>query len=515
MRTSRESLSELVTAMPLPLAVTGILWGTSANPVTAGQGVLSFLIALITWMSYRRWARSSRHEVPLFPLICTAYWIAYGVPLFWGDPMLMTASGPRYPSQETRTLAMLVAVLGVSALGLGLSIGTASLYVPKSTLVAQRLGGSRWYLYILVALGTVLNFFSGSAYVFGEGMRQAILIGSNTVPVVAFCMLFRSYMRGEHHPLDKIVIAIYCLSRGIAGISSGWLATAASLVLIILIMLWQAGRRFRALPLLSLGLFVLFFQASKDEFRRQYWYSSYESSTLERVSYWTEQSAVTWHDALTDSSGNRARELAYRSLRRFDLLGQTANVLDLTPDTVPYQYGKLYSYLWVTLVPRLLWPNKPSMSEANRFYQVEYGLTAERDLEGVSIAVGVLAESYINFGWFGVFGVMFLIGAALDLFRRVLLAPNAGEFLNCLGLAMVPTLVIVESQLAGYFGGTIQTIVLTMVIFFPVLSFVKRDQVAVGRSRGPARSGLIRRGLVPNTNQVASPSRAGNIVTPR
>jgi hypothetical protein len=477
MRDSRESLKELLASLPVPLAVTGILWATSANVVTATQGVISFLLALIAWMSARRWAHLSRREVPLFPLIATAYWVAYGLPLFWGDPALSGTFGLRYPSDQARTLALLMALAGVSALALGMRVGTGWLYVPETTLVARRIGTSRWYLYILVLIGTVLNMFAGSAYFFGEGMRQTVLILSNTVPIVAFCMLFRSYLRGEHHQLDGIAIALFCVSRAVAGLSSGWLGTAATLIVIVLVMLWQAGRRFRVLPMVLLAGFILFFQVSKEDFRRQYWYSSYESTMLERVVYWIQGSSTIWQEAFTDPNGDTARELAYKSLRRFDLLPQAANVIELTPSVVPYQYGRLYSYLWVSLVPRVLWANKPSISEANRFYQVEYGLTAERDLEGVSIAVGVLAEAYISFGWFGVIGIMFLIGLLLDTFRRVFLAPNAGDFLNCLGLAMLPTLIVVESQMAVYVGGTVQTVVLTMLAFFPVLSFIKRDQV--------------------------------------
>ena len=76
----------------------------------------------------------------------------------------------------------------------------------------------------------------------------------------------------------------------------------------------------------------------------------------------------------------------------------------------------------VTWIPRFLWPDKPSVNEANQFYQVAYGLTAEEELAGVSIAVGYLAESFINFGWFGVVGVMFTIGVFFDFYQKTFVA---------------------------------------------------------------------------------------------
>jgi hypothetical protein len=38
------------------------------------------------------------------------------------------------------------------------------------------------------------------------------------------------------------------------------------------------------------------------------------------------------------------------------LLQQTANLMEFKPGRVPYQQGRLYSYIGITLIPRFLWP---------------------------------------------------------------------------------------------------------------------------------------------------------------
>ena len=136
-----------------------------------------------------------------------------------------------------------------------------------------------------------------------------------------------------------------------------------------------------------------------------------------------------------------------------------------------FQYGKTYSYLAITLIPRFIWPDKPSVNDANRFYQVAYGITTSEDLDSVSIAVGFLVESFINFGWFGDAFVMFLIGMILGLFERVLLAGGAGMLFNGIGMSMVFLLTAAELQAAQYIGGLIQPMVLALVIFAPVVRF--------------------------------------------
>jgi hypothetical protein len=113
----------------------------------------------------------------------------------------------------------------------------------------------------------------------------------------------------------------------------------------------------------------------------------------------------TWGGAVR-SETRILRRLSPPGFERMYLLSQVAHVLDVTPADVPFQGGQTYAFVAVTLVPRFLWPDKPSVNDANRFYQRAYGLTAERQLAGVSIAVGVLGEAFINFGWPGVIVMM-------------------------------------------------------------------------------------------------------------
>ncbi len=123
----------------------------------------------------------------------------------------------------------------------------------------------------------------------------------------------------------------------------------------------------------------------------------------------------------------------------------------------------------VTWIPRFLWPDKPSVNEANQFYQVAYGLTAEEDLNAVSIAVGFLAESFINFGWFGVVGIMFHMGVFFDFYRKKFLTPASGVLMNAIGMILLGQLLSLEFQIAQYFGGIVQQIILALIVMLPVI----------------------------------------------
>jgi hypothetical protein len=89
-------------------------------------------------------------------------------------------------------------------------------------------------------------------------------------------------------------------------------------------------------------------------------------------------------------------------------------------------------------------------------------------LNGVSIAVGYLPESYINFGWFGPPVVMFCVGIFLGLFDRVFLQSGSGLLLNSIGVALLPQLLPVESQLAQYIAGFAQQAAIALITLAPM-----------------------------------------------
>ena len=190
---------------------------------------------------------------------------------------------------------------------------------------------------------------------------------------------------------------------------------------------------------------------------------------MERVAFWAQNSFDKWNEALSDSSGEAFRRALNPSVSRVSLLNQSANVVEQTPSVVPYQYGSLYSYMFVTWIPRFIWPDKPSVSEANQYYQVAYGLTSEDDLGKVSISVGLLTEGFMNFGWPGVVGIMFLAGIFFDFYQRTFLSTTSGALMTAIGVILLPQFLAVESQMAQYVGGIVQEVLVTLVVMLPII----------------------------------------------
>ena len=83
-------------------------------------------------------------------------------------------------------------------------------------------------------------------------------------------------------------------------------------------------------------------------------------------------------------------------------------VMQWTPSKVPYWGGESYAALPFLLIPRALWPDKPSRHIWNKFGKA-YGYLSEDDNQ-TSVAVSFLAEGYMNFGLTGMYVISIIVG---------------------------------------------------------------------------------------------------------
>lgn len=466
----------MLQALWLPVVGTAFLWLTRAQEVNFIQGLMAFILLLLPWMSYVRWRIGSRESLPLFAFIASMYWIYYAVPLFWGERIISEIHAPigRELPEESFTLSMVLVVAGVCALWAGMNGRIGAMLAPKRIPQIVESNPRLTYVRFVLLLGALFSFFEAAINALGPGGRQALGILISTVPMLAFAILFRRHLRGESTKADKLLLFTYFVLRALSGLSSGWLGVLMSIVIIAAAIYVVERRKMPRTAIIFVVVVTLFFQVGKEEFRKVYWRENQQASQIERATFWLQTSLDKWEGVVTKPSAETFREAINPSVSRVSLLVQTANVIDQTPSVVPYQYGRLYSYLAITLIPRFIWPDKPSVNEANQFYQVAYGLTDEDELGGVSISVGVLTEGFMNFGWLGVVGVMFVLGVFFDFYQKTFLSISSGLLMGCIGLVLLMQFLSIESQMAQYLGGILQQILLMLVAMLPLIQLGTR-----------------------------------------
>lgn len=473
-----------------PAVITLLLWISSPNQIALAQGIAAFLLLLFAWWSYWRWRQSGHRGLPLLSGVMAMYWLYFGLQLFWGD---RKAPDWRHIGRTVGDAAisetMLLVLCGVFCLWLGSISKLGRRVAPRGlpeisfSWKAMTVG----YLQGIAVVGTVMSRYD--TLVEDEGLRQVMSIIESTVSITAIVILLRRVLEGKAGQFEKIMLSMVLVFRIVMGISSGWMGSAVALILVCAAVYLQKRRKLPLTALACLLPYVLFFQAGKAEFRRAFWYSEMQASEIEKVEYWVDASLKRWERALDDPSGAGVAGLLALSLSRTSLLTHSANVLELTPSVVPYQYGRLYSYLAVSLIPRYFWPDKASVSDANRFYQVAYGVTRESDLGHISIAVGVLTEGYINFSWWGTAAVMFLVGVLLDFWNETFLTRSGSLLAAGIGIALIPQLLMVETQMAQYVSGLVQQVLLTFLVLLPIVRWRKSVAVKPARSAGLRMAG--------------------------
>jgi hypothetical protein len=486
---ARVKLGPFVAAVAVPLIVTSLLYLVRLNDVSLSQCVIAFALLLLPWQDYRKWRQAGRSSLPIFAMLGLMYWLYYGVPLFLEDHVFATVTEPigHQLTTDTITLALIMALIGVCSLWLGIRSGFARLLVPRAKLSVELTQAKLNYVRAILIIGSLLGLSESPTQLAGDGGRQIITIIVSLVPILAFAILFRHFIRGHSNVIDKVLVFGFLIVRLVGGLSSGWLGVSASILVICGAIYLMEHRRIPRWALIFVVLFTLFFQVGKDDFRRTYWQAGSigaqqeQGGRVERVAFWAQNSFEKWNEALSDSSGESIRRVLNPSVSRISLLNQSANVVELTPSVVPYQYGWLYSYIAITWIPRFVWPDKPSMSEANQYYQVAYGLSEEEDLNRVAISVGLLTEAYMNFGWAGVVGIMFLIGIFFDFYQKAFLSKTSGALMTGIGVILLPQFLAVESQMAQYVGGIVQQVFVTLIVMLPII------RIKSLRARGAAQ----------------------------
>ncbi len=101
---------------------------------------------------------------------------------------------------------------------------------------------------------------------------------------------------------------------------------------------------------------------------------------------------------------------------RLSNIAQITNVVKLT-EANGFYYGKASTPLVTALVPRVLWPGKPTI-RLGAWFAVEIG-QAYVNPEGLinnSINMTIPGELYLDFGWIGIVVGCFLFGSLLAMF---------------------------------------------------------------------------------------------------
>ncbi len=479
-RVAPRHLSLYMLCLP-PILITAVLWLTRLNNVSIMDVVAAFVLAIVPWWSYLRWRRDATAFVPLLAAITLVYWVYFAVTLFWGTLSVQLAFVRVPIAPNTITQTMVMAAGGVLALAAGKQIRFGSRLRLTSRLDVSADPAGWTYLRVIFLPLTILGFVPVVAGLGGGSGREIVQDIFQIVPLVICFLLLERIFSGGSRQLDKLLVIVYLILTSVFGVASGAIAPWLFVAIGVLLVYIGVKRRMPLLPVVLVAVVFLFFQPGKDAFRSAYVYSSggqqVSAGILTRAHAWLTLSIDAWSGAFSGQSGLAPLDLVRTTIDRASLLTTDAHVIDYTPSIVPYQDGSTYAYLPVSFVPRFLWPDKPSINDANHFYETAYGVTnAQENHNNVSISVGSLAEGYMNFGWVGAILVMFFLGILFDWVETTFLARDSGFLFTAFGIVMVLQFLLIESQMSVYLSGIIQKALIVGIVLLPAWRGQRRTE---------------------------------------
>ena len=144
--------------------------------------------------------------------------------------------------------------------------------------------------------------------------------------------------------------------------------------------------------------------------------------------------------------------------RQGEVASAVGLVRTLTPAIVPFEGVEKFLIIPAALIPRAVWPDKPTLSRGIWFSVTFRGLDEETTSAS---AMTIFSEGYLFYGWTGLVLSMLIVGAVLAVLRRSLDTPR----LALAYLALLPTILEIEPEFSSYFTVIVQRSAVFFVVF--------------------------------------------------
>jgi oligosaccharide repeat unit polymerase len=150
---------------------------------------------------------------------------------------------------------------------------------------------------------------------------------------------------------------------------------------------------------------------------------------------------------------------------------KTSQIIDGIPGKMNYQFGESL-FLWVVApIPRTMWPQKPDITYGRVIGEQIYEKRDENS-PGGGVPPGLIAELYVNFGYFGIIPGMFIFGMLLRLFYN---AFKKVRDISSYGLVLYIMVFIPFSLklIGGDFSANIVNIFTSVIPVFLIMKFIQ------------------------------------------
>jgi hypothetical protein len=384
----------------------------SANPsVTLGAGVAGVINMKLLWR---------RGEPAILVAMVMFQWLQVTARVFDADVSGLPLSEIRTESGGGLVEAIVLGLIALVVLAVALRLSAGRVRDSAQWLRAEvaQLSPTRvllTYLFLTLA-GEALHAGAWQYLVFTQ-----ILLALSSLKVIPFvalaCLAFL-----DHRGYRQLTFAL--LIETILGLS-GYFADFKPAFYVLLMIAAAAQfrityRRVAIGMLVAAGLvtLALFWMSIKQDYRaflnRGTNTQSVQVSVRDRYQF--------MKSALERTSLSDLRSAIMPAVSRMEAVDMFAATIYYVPQTEPHTAGAIWAgALQHALMPRIIFPNKPVLANDSRSTRRFTGLLVAGEADGTSIGIGYIAESYVDFGRWGMWFPIFALGLVWGLVYRFVL----------------------------------------------------------------------------------------------
>jgi len=453
------------------------------DPVPLEVHLAATLIASTCFIPIAIWYARDRQSLPIFEIIVLSYALQFSLPVYTQPNFIIIYSQPYPLSWEDIKITLLYVEAGILALIVAYYVARhlfSSLRLPQLDLPLDP-DRKKNYLVGAILFGGIFVLFQEFGWFQSSALSALTSLLARQMSVAIIILAYDVFSKQEQQPRMHLLLYSVVAVTFLLGLITGLLENAFVPLALLVMVRWHATKRMPWVWLAIGILLYLILNPAKFYYRSEVWYGGQQYSFFQRIGLWQDlalESVVTTFDPEFSVSGTDKTEGA---LARFDLIHRFTYVRQLTPAYIPYYKGATYGYFLYAWIPRILWPDKPSASVANKMIDVDYRLAVPSSTS--TIGIGQLPEAYVNFGLLGIVLILALQGVVFALLDKVMNGPRSEGGRAIYLSVMVYFINGIGSSSAILFGALFQQIFVNAILIRPFAIGFQVKEIKVKRNR--------------------------------
>lgn len=427
------------------------------------ERLLASLIIIIALVPTFLWLSGREHGIPFLTFFGAIYIFYYALPVFLLEKYSRAYYIPFTIPHIFIQQALLYALIGLGALYLGyynpIHVRLAKI-LPKISFNWNPISHVRYVGLFLGVMG-VLTFYIKMIFAIPLSLKQVIdFLGD--LSLISVVLLFILQFKGRLKFIEKLFLwGLLIPTRILLALGTGAIAHILEVILILLMTHIFIKHNIPWKILVIVILLFFFLRATQEPFRALAW-------TTEAGDLSPETKSILYLKTLISTL--RGDTMAYKrvyeiGVSRLSHLMTFAEVIELTPNYVPYWMGETYYPLLFKIIPRLFYPDKP-LEVTGQAFGHRYGFLHPQDYV-TSYNLPQLIEFYSNFGIFGVLIGMFFLGIVYKSIQHIFFHKRMGLGAIAALIYIMSKCLLIESGLSMVMGG-----VFWGLVFFGLLNML-------------------------------------------